>query len=305
MRQLWTRASRPRFFLVVAAMSVITLGASSPIYSAVRGSHVTGHTSPLRVAKSGAMAATANCSKAAALQVATPLKLVTNPDLPDPIAQVLCGPFLGPGSQAMVVSFAQATCWGINGWAIFSFTGSAWQLVPNESHKNFIFPLAAVGSDIRERVPVYRKGDGPCTPSGGSKARIWHWDGMRFVAGAWKQVTSGKAPQKDAIVFSPLRYGVTCHMTDDGSFRGSWVYCWIGGNPHPTRHVKLNPDGRFSATATTPIPQGLGGPVPPYGTRVTAGRFRCQSLRSGMKCTVISTGKGFLFSIQGARRVGP
>jgi DNA-binding beta-propeller fold protein YncE len=41
MRQPWTRASRPRLFLVVAAISVIALTASRPIYSAVHGSHVT------------------------------------------------------------------------------------------------------------------------------------------------------------------------------------------------------------------------------------------------------------------------
>ena len=94
-------------------------------------------------------------------------------------------------------------------------------------------------------------------------------------------------------------------MTDDGSFVGSWVYCWIGGNPHPVRHVKLNLNGQFSVAATTAIPLGLGGRATPYGTQVTVGRFRCQSLRSGIKCTVISTRRGFLFNISGASRVGP
>jgi len=106
-------------------------------------------------------------------------------------------------------------------------------------------------------------------------------------------------------MFSPLAYGVTCNMTDDGSFGGSWVYCWIGGSPDPTRHVKLDLDGQFSATATTAIPMGLGGRSTPYGGQVTVGRFRCQSLRSGIKCTVVSTGKGFLFNINAATPVGP
>jgi len=43
MRQRWTRAFRPRFLSVIAAVSVITLAASSPIYSAARGSHITRH----------------------------------------------------------------------------------------------------------------------------------------------------------------------------------------------------------------------------------------------------------------------
>jgi sugar lactone lactonase YvrE len=114
--------------------------------------------------------------------------------------------------------------------------------------------------------------------------------------------TSAKSAES-AIVFSPLAYGITCHMTDDGSSAGSWVYCWIGGNPHPSRHVKLDVDGQFSATATTAIPLGLGGRATPYGAQVTVGRFRCQSLRSGIKCTVTSTGKGFRFNINGSSPV--
>ena len=104
-------------------------------------------------------------------------------------------------------------------------------------------------------------------------------------------------------MFSPLAYGITCHIVDDSTFSGSWVYCWIGGNASPTSHVKLELSGNFSLTAKTAIPLGLGGRVTPYGHAVAAGRFRCQSLRSGMKCTVIATGKGFLFNMHGATRV--
>jgi hypothetical protein len=111
--------------------------------------------------------------------------------------------------------------------------------------------------------------------------------------------------KKQAVVFSPLAYGVSCQMTDDGSFTGSWVYCWIGANPHPAVHVKLDVDGQFSVTATRAIPTGLGGRSTPYGGQVTVGRFRCQSLHSGIKCTVTSTGKGFLFNENGAIRIGP
>lgn len=110
-------------------------------------------------------------------------------------------------------------------------------------------------------------------------------------------------PPIQAIVFSPLSYGISCHITDDGTYSGSWVYCWIGGGASPTHHIKLNLNGKFSLTTTTPIPLGLGGRDTPYGSQVTAGRFRCQSLRSGMKCTVIATGRGFVFNIDGARAV--
>ena len=42
-----------------------------------------------------------------------------------------------------------------------------------------------------------------------------------------------------------------------------------------------------------------------FGKQMTVGRFRCLSLRSGVKCTVISSGRGFLFSSAGVARVAP
>ena len=262
-----------------------------------------GSASAIGSSSPGKSTASSDCSEATARQVVQRLD-VNIFDLPDPVRQVLCGPFTGPGSNAMAVTIGAPTCWPIQNWAVFRFTAGDWQLVLN-TPAYLVPPLVAVGSDIRETTGVHRSSDSRCFFNGGTRARIWHWDGQRLVAGPWKQITPGKAVKKDAVVFSPLRYGVTCHMTDDGTFRGSWVYCWIGGNPHPSRHVKLNLDGTFSVAVTTAMPLGLGGPVPPYGTRFTAGRFRCQSLRSGMKCTVITSGKGFLFNNKGARRVGP
>jgi hypothetical protein len=90
-----------------------------------------------------------------------------------------------------------------------------------------------------------------------------------------------------AVVFSPLAYGISCYMTRD------WVFCWIGSSVPPTHHAKLGRNGKFSVTATVPIPLGLGGRDTAFGAHRDFGRFRCQSLRSGMKCTVIATGKGF------------
>jgi hypothetical protein len=83
------------------------------------------------------------------------------------------------------------------------------------------------------------------------------------------------------------------------------IYCWIGSSPDPTRHVKLDLNGQFSLTAKTAMPKGLGGRSTPYGGQVTVGRFRCASLRSGIKCTEVRTGRGFVFNIAGVTRVGP
>jgi hypothetical protein len=84
-----------------------------------------------------------------------------------------------------------------------------------------------------------------------------------------------------------------CHLVDNGTFKGSWVYCWTDRN---SRHVKLDLTGHFSLTAKTPLPQGLGGPGEQVGTRVTAGRFRCDVVPAAIECIVIATGKGFLLS---------
>ena len=280
--------------LLALTLTSLGLGAGLPSTASNRSSgasHVTSSTS-------------GECSKATALRLIEQQHL-NGFGLPDPVAQVLCGPFTGAGSKAMAVTIGAApTCWPIQSWALFSRTGGQWRLVMQRNA--FIDPpLVAVGADIRETAPVFRPGDPRCVPSGGSRAHIWRWNGSRLVAGPWKQATPSKTLKEEAIVFSPLAYGISCNMTDDGSFRGSWVYCWIGSTSHPSRHVKLNLNGQFSVTATTAIPKGLGGRSTPYGTRVTAGHFGCQSLRSGIKCTVIRSGKGFLINRDGVTRVGP
>jgi hypothetical protein len=75
----------------------------------------------------------------------------------------------------------------------------------------------------------------------------------------------------------------------------AWVYCFEG-DPHVTRHVKLEADGEVSQTATVPPPQGIGGPGDPPGAWITVGRFRCEVMSQGIECVVIATGKGFLIT---------
>ena len=96
----------------------------------------------------------------------------------------------------MVAIFARGTCLPNFGWAVFSFTGGAWQLVTNGSHPGFVIALVAVGSDLRETVAIWRKSDLLCNPTGGTKARGWHWDETRPVAGPWKQVTK-ESPSRE------------------------------------------------------------------------------------------------------------
>ena len=111
-------------------------------------------------------AAAGECSKATALEVAKSF-FVWGTVVRNPVQQVLCGPFTGPGSEAMAVSFTAPTCWGTQGWAVYRRSGGAWELVTAQRGV-FIFSLATVGADIRETTPVFRAGDPRCIPSGGS-----------------------------------------------------------------------------------------------------------------------------------------
>jgi hypothetical protein len=290
MRQVWTCRSALCLLAGIAAILLFTLAASRPTSTATAA---------------GMSAASSDCSEATARQVVQGRLDVNIFDLPDPVRQVLCGPFTGPGSNAMAVTIGAPTCWPVQNWAVFRFTAGDWQLVLN-TPAYLVPPLVAVASDIRETTAVHRSGDARCLPTGGTHARIWHWNGTGLVAGAWKQVTVGTAQKKTRYILTPLPHGVTCYMTDDGSFAGSWVYCWIGSNPYSARHIKLSLDGRFNVAVTRASagPLGIGGRDDPYGTKVTVGRFRCVILRSAIRCTVVQSGKGFLFNSARVRRVG-
>ncbi|HEY7622408.1 MAG TPA: hypothetical protein VH834_21740 [Solirubrobacteraceae bacterium] len=249
-------------------------------------------------------AATADCSPATAAQLVAEHQL-NDFAVADPVVQVLCGPFTGPGSQAMAVTIGAATCWSIQRWVVFDFAGGTWRLVLDE--RAFVVPpLVAVGGDIKETTPVFRSTDPRCVPSGGTRSRIWHWDGARFTAGPWKQAKPAAA-RTSATFYSPSR-NVSCEMNDGRAQVGSFVYCQSRAHPHS---VKMGLDGRLKicrgGTATTNRCLGDPGehtPVLGYGKHITLRHFRCQSGKAGVTCTVIKTGKGFRIDRAGVKRIG-
>lgn len=293
-----------RLGVAVAAVAAVTAtgavgaGATTTTFASTEGFS----TSP------SASTASGRCSRATANQLVDQHHL-NGFLLPKPVVQLLCGPFTGAGSEAMAVTIGPApTCWPIQNWAVFSFRGGAWQLVLDQPA--YLFPpLVAVGSDIRETTAVHRPGDGRCTPSGGSHARTWHWNGRRFVAGPWKQVTPGAAVK---------------HAIFNASFRGGGAQCWLGDDPNvraaPSVHcsargpvystVDMGLDGRLTICRSKGYGCNVGNsgedPIPMlgYGKQITVGRFRCRSQPSGVICTVIRSGKGFLINSKGVSRVG-
>ena len=241
---------------------------------------------PGGVASSTSVAA-ARCSRAAAIDVVERLRLGNAGYTPNPVAQVLCGPFLGPGSEAMVASLSIPSCGRTGGWVVFRRTATDWQPI---LARNNGAELAGVGSGIRETMWVLRPGDAHCFPSGGTRSRVWRWNGARFTATAWRY-------SRQAAFLSPTR-NLFCEMS------GTAVYCQSVARPHS---VRMGVDGRATvcvgaACLRTP-PAGT--PVLAYDREMSLGRFRCLSQSSGIACTVADSGRGFLIDRDGINRVGP
>jgi alpha-tubulin suppressor-like RCC1 family protein len=237
-----------------------------------------------------------NCSKDAAKQAVARYQL-GDPEVADPVIGVLCGSFTGPGSETMVVSLAGPGSTGMIDWVVFRWSGDAWELLLK---RHQAATLTAVGSDILETIQIYRPGDPRCCPTGGTKSRLWHWNGTQLVAGAWKLQIS------HSEFFSPLkpRRNLWCGMEDSSRFRG--VAC---KTVRPARKVTMDANGGlkicrgFSRCVGCTCDEGHD-PTLGFRKQVTVGRFRCVSLRTGVRCTVIPSGRGFLFNSAGVTKVG-
>ena len=230
---------------------------------------------------------------------------LNDPTVAKPVYQVLCGSFAGPGSRVMVVSIWGPGNTGPAEWAVFRWHGNTWQFLMKQSAAASI---TAAGSDIRQTLPVYRPSDSRCCPSGGTKTRLWRWNGTRFVATAWKQATKGEPEPRG---FDSPSLNINCGMFDQSG--GRYVRCQ---SRVPPQTVTMDAAGRLSICRDrTPNDTNndcnLGdrgeGPIHrlAYGRKITVGRFRCLSLEIGVRCTVIRSGKGFLINRDGVSRVGP
>jgi hypothetical protein len=297
MRRLWTGKSRSRLSLVVAAVSVITLAASSPIYSAVSRGHFTGSTSGRTITT-----VAGTCTRATASRVATRLHVGVDPiSHRTPIFQVLCGSFFGPGSRGMAASIAvSAGCGGSIGWAVFRYAGGTWRLVMQQRNGAF---LSKAGSDIQEKIGVLQPGDDHCSPSAW-KSRIWHWRGSRFTVSPWKLTPTTTV--RHLIYFRSPSHNIWCDVGDEGK-----AYCVSRSLPHS---VTLEQDGTVTICNGAHCVDndrlfGSGTPVLAYGQQDAQAGFRCKSARSGISCTVSHPGQGhgngFLINSASVSRIGP
>lgn len=268
-----------------------------------------------RSASQVASTASGQCSKAEATAIVKRLRLGYADYLPKPVYEVICGAFMGRGSQTMVALLASGGASNpFGGWAVFRLVGGTWQLVTERTGGGRI---TAAGADIRETVWVMREGDSRCCPSGGSKARLWHWNGTRFIASAWKQVTPATTTAPAGTVkfgyFKTPSANIVClHSGGPVDRPVAVVVCGIksGLKPAPPRHtcteggyagdrVYLNETGRTVVPPCAGDPGALVGEpqarVLGYGESWTGGGLRCTSAMAGLTCRNKS-GHGFFLS---------
>jgi hypothetical protein len=297
-----------RFFLTVAAISTITLAASGPIYSGVSGWQVTGHTSASKVATSGSTTASGQCSRTTALQVMTRYHLVAEPTSRRPIGQVLCGAFAGPGSRAMAASSTEPTCLPFAGWGVFRYSSGGWRLIPGGRHPNILnLGIARSGNNIVEKATIRYPGETICLASG-VRARVWHWNGSRLVAGPWMVISTGpKTVQLDNFL-SPDRK-VWCTIFKDSVEDRAWCVVSPGTNPPSDHSAEVHANGEVKLCKGSCTQNwDKRAPVLRYGQQSELYGYRCTSERKGITCTVIAgagKGKGFLINTGGVTRVGP
>lgn len=99
---------------------------------------------------------------------------------------------------------------------------------------------------------------------------------------------------------SPSR-NLSCEMAD-GDARGSYVHCQSKSRPHS---VRMTPTGRLKLCRGVGC---LGDPASNtrmlgYGQRISVGRFQCVSRHAGVKCTVTTSGNGFVIDNTSVHRV--
>jgi hypothetical protein len=124
-----------------------------------------------------------SCSRATAVKLA--VKYAYGEPIGHPLLGFICGQFTGARSTAMAAIYHSGTCLPFQGFAVFRRVAGVWkQMLPLTDFG--VLSIKAVGSDIKETVPVFNPGDFRCNPSGGERSRLWHWNGKRLVAGPWR-----------------------------------------------------------------------------------------------------------------------
>jgi hypothetical protein len=220
----------------------------------------------------------------------------------DQLSGGACGAFFGPGSRAMAVRLVAQQCDPNFIWTVLRFEDGTWRHVDGPwDHTGRIIGISAVGDDIREEQPIFRRADNGCKPTGGSRARLWHWDGTRLAPGPF---TRARAADPKPVSFKIFDHDVdaSCVIHDDHHLRR--VSCAYRGTPR--FGVRLASSGKVTRchclhdAGVNDFVRTLAS-----GHHITVGRFRCALKGPMLTCRVTATGKGFSLTDTGrVRRVG-
>jgi len=257
------------------------------------------------VPDAGSAPGQSHCSRAAADQAILAGHFEAEPGATHPAAQVLCGvPVFGAGVEAMVASVRIPSCGRTGDWLVWRYDVGEWKRVFRSLNGA---DLVAVGAGIKETQFVLRPGDAHCFPTGGTRSRVWRWNGSRMVAGAWKY-SKPQTKRTESLLHVPYfrspSGNIVCGLGDSGT-----AHCF---SRNPPQSVTLRYDGAVTTcTGRGCFGNSSGPPLPVlgYGKRDEYARYRCTSAMTGITCISLlrgnGYGKGFAISREGVRRVAP
>ncbi|HKP18201.1 MAG TPA: hypothetical protein VJT84_06960 [Gaiellaceae bacterium] len=103
---------------------------------------------------------------------------------PSSADQVICFDFTRDGRLDVAVSIASGGTAGDIGFVVFRRTASGWGIALTGS--GYKLGLFRLGGDVATSLPVYRKNDPNCCPTGGFDHARYRWSDTRFaVARRW------------------------------------------------------------------------------------------------------------------------
>ncbi len=206
----------------------------------------------------------------------------------------------------MVASLTTPGCGGTIGWVVFRLRGGAWKIA---MQRNNGAQLTAAGSGIRETQQVLRPSDAHCFPTGGTRSRTWHWNGSRFVTGAWKYATSSSNPPEFHARLKTVTIG--CGISTGQQIACQGIPKAPAADAPRLQVAKLQPGGQVVTCAERAPADNcrfgdLGERVPDLspGQQSIIGPFTCTVSDAGVQCTVTASGKGFLITAGDIAAVG-
>jgi hypothetical protein len=168
--------------------------------------------------------------------------------------------------------------------------------------------LSAVGGDFKTTVSIFRPTDPRCCPSGGTRSRIWHWNGSTFVPSAWVYSKPKPSSSKTDVRFYTPSGNIACEMIDNGASQ-SGVGCIMQSPPAIARlaasgHISICQHQGLRCTGNLGDDPSIPNGKLRYGSSKRVGRFRCRSAFTGVTCALTATGKGFFISKLSVKAVG-